>query len=361
MEHFTSKTVRPLLPAYPVDDELPPEEEISHVFKEEIPPPAKKKKKNQATIVIIGKEIEPIIVDVNYEVENGLSGLKRDILVRLINLTFSNLNEVRAIFGVCGTFFRWKRNSSIVFGKKTLSFRPNPDGEYELRHTSAGEVYLFDITESKSETYLLNTSITRGVYRWAIKFDNGNRKFKDFNNWVAGNFFDNHPEFAEQMSRECGLALGIVPSSFLVDGSCGDLNFFHDHLRCGPCAFRIGRHINHPSQTCMHGIQLTGTQVERETEHVYEPPNMTKMLIPPEAVLTVEADADRRLLSLFVEEKRIRHIATSLLVPFHLGTSVRNISTFTSVSFQRLRAPTPYSTTCCFCELRKKSGWEGWE
>lgn len=53
-----------------------------------------------------------IIVDDEFEVSNGLSGLQRDIVLRLCNLYFEK-DEIRKVIGMCGEHCEWKKHKSF--------------------------------------------------------------------------------------------------------------------------------------------------------------------------------------------------------------------------------------------------------
>lgn len=113
-----------------------------------------------------------IIVSTNYEIVNGLSGMQRDVILRLCVQLWNKLDVIKAIFGVCGTYQVWKKHS--YFSKRIpinlpIVFGSNPDTSitYSASKIKFSQVYrsaYLDQDLSSVGIYLLEVVVTPGSF-----------------------------------------------------------------------------------------------------------------------------------------------------------------------------------------------------
>lgn len=247
------------------------------------------------------EEIQIILVDEEYEIENGVSGMQRDIILRLCCLF---PDKVKLIIGMSKEHYQWKDHSHFLKGRPSNGiFRSSPRSEtMNKSRTSEGVRFEF----SKNQAIFLDLLIVKGIWKWKvkIKYQLGNSSF----------YF-------------C-----VVPADYLftVDSS----SFVNGN---GTCSLYFGVDSKGELFSMLFGLDGYRSVLAKD------------ILVPNNAVLAAEVDADARTISFFVNKKRARRVITDLHIPLYLGVvGNRNAtgserSAFTSLSVCRLKTATPSS------------------
>lgn len=261
-----------------------------------------------------------------YNIANGMSSMKRNVILRLCLLFWWKCNEIRTLLGMCFEHFSWKNHWFFLKGRpRTLSaasasFRPNPHGECTLTRTISEERWSF-CAFKEGRTIFLKSVIREGIYRWAVRV-----------------FY----------SADSMLFIGAAPEDSLQDCDRRCFGGYHDTY--GTWSLGMWRRRTGQECTNMYGIKGYDYPVE-ETG------------VPSGSVVAVEADADARTLSFFVSEKKIPHIIVGINPPLHLGISgcydveasredLLHVSAPSFVPLSLWRLPTP-SQSRVQCKVHK--------
>lgn len=259
-----------------------------------------------------------MIVDASFEVNNGLLGTMRDVLLHLCFVienksTLDGRKKdacIRAIFGVCQKHIEWKRNKYFVNGRiqfiyPKTALRPNPTGGCIISRTSIGEKC--DFSTDSPHTVFLDTVIREGVFRWTVRIKYGMSKAED-----------------------SGFYLGAVPVS-LIDRCHEDVLGSAYSLGVGTCClvfwrgekkWRLFAHLR--------GVEGEESLPRRGSD------------VPDDSLVVLEIDAYACTIFFIVNGKRFPYGISEVPIPTCLGMSAcYQPSSFTSVSFARLPAPTP--------------------
>lgn len=251
-----------------------------------------------------------------FNIYNGLSGMMRDVVIRLISLMGGNCNDikVRMIIGMCSEHFFWKThlyfvNIRIKNCVMHNTLRHNSSGrKYQITHTLAGDICAFG-EDDEYQTVFLEKSVTEGIFQWKVQFYHGTERTTQF-------YF--------------GLAL----TSCLSD--C-ELHW----LGSSPGSYSFGFCYQYKKRIWS---KLFGEFKTRGFEF--------KMEVPDKSLIVLEVNADSRILSMFVDGKKVPVSIASIPIPFNLGVSGEYKPSFTSLSFCRLPSatPTPPDCTCKLAE-----------
>lgn len=110
----------------------------------------------------------------DFEIWNGLSGMKRNTVLRLCHLFWYRIE----LFGMCKEHYLWINHPYFLKQrpKKIPSFLlQNPKGELIFSRTSEGEQCTF--TNTNPRTVFLDKRITDGIFRWTIRVNNNCSSF----------------------------------------------------------------------------------------------------------------------------------------------------------------------------------------
>lgn len=247
-------------------------------------------------------------VDPPFEVRNGLSGLMRDIILRLCHLVGMQPNsggngdqEVRAIIGMCREHSIWKTHSHFksnrmgIYLPKTLI--SSTEFQYTMELTpEGGEKYCF--MNENWHTLFLGTvlGVNAGVFRWVV-----------------------------DMNRNPLFCVGVCLSADTDRCACKGLSNVYNS-----CGLHVWTGIP-PGQnrsdirSCLYGVRGLADFPLDDT------------VIPGNADIAVEVDTNNRKMYFFIGEKRMPHAISGLpLQPLALGWSAQERGSFISVSFRRI-------------------------
>lgn len=254
-----------------------------------------------------------------FGVKNGLSGMQRDVILRLCYLMWHNPGEIRAIFGMNQKHFIWKRHSFFLKGrpwKVPVSFRSNSQEFYTLTYTPAGHVCTFGTFRER--TLFLNVLIRDGIFRWTVKIKYEIKKGKYGQLYLGG----------------------ASPS----DLSYHDKNVLSSNKSCALVMFRnknVGR--------------LYANLVGVRTRTIFDEVVCDGIHVPDESFVSVEIHTQTRRMSFFVDEKKVPYGISHIPIPLYLGVSAcLHPCAFTSVSFFRLPSPSSFTAACTFYPCKKE-------
>ncbi|GHU20590.1 hypothetical protein FACS189472_12180 [Alphaproteobacteria bacterium] len=71
-----------------------------------------------AALGLCGAMMSPSLEAINYNVENGFSGMKRDTILRLCGVMWDRTANIRTVIGSCDEHFQWKDHSYFVESRK---------------------------------------------------------------------------------------------------------------------------------------------------------------------------------------------------------------------------------------------------
>lgn len=109
--------------------------------------------------------------EMNYDVENGMSGMQRDIIVELCNMMWRKPHLIRMIVGMCREHLEWKKHwfflHKKIYENLTLAFLPN---------SALGENVAIvgnEIKKSDSESYnfILDTVLDHGLFKIVLNYE----------------------------------------------------------------------------------------------------------------------------------------------------------------------------------------------
>lgn len=256
-----------------------------------------------------------LIVDFSYEIVNGLSGMQRDIVLRLCCLCWFEDDKIRSIFGMCGKYYQWKRHRFFVNNRPLEIvdlFHENSKEQYILGMTISGIQCRF--TPYSLATIFLNTTITQGVFRWTVK-----------------------PGYNPHL-RKSDFYLGAAPADLLRRCECMGLGTLN-----GSASFFFWRRLNHLENTLrslLWGI--------RWGPHGYEASHQLETPVPDNSLVSIEADSAARTLCFFVNGQKVPRAVSDMCFPLHFGMSGSCNVFFISLSFRRLPSVTPSPVVCKF-------------
>lgn len=246
-------------------------------------------------------------MELGYEISNGLSGMMRDLILRLCHLIEMKceVNEnqtVRTIIGMCKEHFAWKTHFHFTDNRfrymyPLTAFLPNSLGGYTLTQTSAN---LLKCSFEVCRTIFLDTLLTSSILRWTVQIKYGapGKRFS-----LGGAYFSRVNDFHDESLGEYS---GTVSFSF-----------WKDERNC-PKSILMG-------VSCWWGWGY-GQRID-----IYDG-----------SQISVEADAVARKLSFFVNSKRVTDSIYKVKLPLYLGmTGQGRGQSFVSVSLLRLRCATP--------------------
>lgn len=267
-----------------------------------------------------------------FEVANGFSGMKRDIVLKICRTLWWKVTDVRVIIGMCREHYNWKKHSYFLNGRPEeirSAFRANPLGGciFEgmcCRFTDSDRLFGM----GRYRTVFLDVPITEGIFRWVVQIKYGGGK-------------------------ECSesLGMGTAPSDRLhvLDG-----RILGDRMSegvSGSCCLSMDVDAGTPR------LRLFG--MDATEPNCAFPPYYSvvdrRLQVPDHAVVTLEADTTAATVVFFVETRRLPYAFSRVLAPLHMGMTGFGTSSFTSLSLRRLpSAPLCPSTSCRYFRCRAK-------
>lgn len=272
-----------------------------------------KKPAVEEEIKISKHNFQPLKVDTAFEILNGLPDMKRSTLLRLCGLMWHQSNEIRQIFGTCEECYQWKGHPYFI--------RERPEGLHPLllfdpEHGQLTSNEFFFHTHptdfDQHATVFVDKCITKGIFRWTVKvtFGNGWPYFylgvvsaRTFQKKIVGSKYPSYTSTIHNGLNGCCFAFPCSESSF--------------------------------PKTCLKGVARYNRDI-----------NLPKTFVDPGSLVSVEVNADSKILSFFINEKKIPASVSDLFAPLYLAMSAQSNPSFVSVSFLRLNRPTPSSVKC---------------
>lgn len=234
------------------------------------------------------------MVDEDYEVQNGLIGMRYIVLMRLCDVLGERPENVRVVIGCCLEHVQWLTRKENYFAEmRVMYIRPTLDTG-RLERTQSGMRYNFvlpDQWERVSLSLNPHTVISQGVWRWTVQIRYSNSTY---------------PE----------------PSCFCVGPTrIKDSYSYYENT----VYFKFEKH-GRALKTYVCGTEDVQETVLRRTR------------IPNDAFVSVEIDNERHTLSLLVDGRRVPHLISDLPPSEGLWIKGCNAGAFTSVSLHHLRS-----------------------
>lgn len=243
-------------------------------------------------------------IDVVYDVVNGLSGVQRDIILRLCALFWNKSDEIKSIIGMCKEHFDWKNRSFFVNSRPKVVpyvFRSVPDRGCTLTPTPKGVKCV--LTTKSFHTLFFDQLINEGVYRWTVQIVYGTNGYSF--NFGAANRMD---------------------------------LLFMDCISYGGACFHFWQNSSEKiPRSMLDGVE--GYSIGRGTEH-------GAIVVPSGGAVAMETDTETRTLCFFVNDRKICYGISEVIVPFYMGLTQcgGHDQHFISLSFRRLPSATPVSS-----------------
>lgn len=246
---------------------------------------------------IIGEE--SILVDFCYEIVNGMCGMQRNVVLRLVDLMQNKRSKIQAVIGMSQEHFILKTHRHFIRSRLKVhcfgishSFRRNPKRGFSSISILGGKIQCSFTGERR--TVFQNTLITHGIYQWKIKMDyaDGNKKQKIFCIGVSK---------SDHIDRCHGELLGEVPETHAFQ-------FRWSKGECTYGSFRGGK----------------------RTSEIY---SLDRNLTLNGTVIIIEVDAGKFIIRCFVGGEKIYDYFRDL--PIYLGASALAGMSFTALYFRR--------------------------
>lgn len=274
-----------------------------------------------------GSNVKLIFVESIYDIKNGLCGMKRDVLLHLFRVIEKRSEmsyamkdrSIRSIVGICEEHIKWITHPYFLEGRKRfmsipVSFGINLEKVCSFTQTPAGKLYTFYDSDFWQSVFL-DKSISDGVFCWTvrIKYSKG--------------------------EKYSSLRIGALPTHIL-----------QRTLRSSSTPWKDSPWVDYnwtskPFDNWSFSFFRKGyrnpTSGPEELVHV-----CNTDLVPDNAVVSLEADADTHTLSLFVDGIKNPLCYVDVNGPLNMGVSGLNGPSFLSVSFLRLPCATPSPVVC---------------
>lgn len=276
----------------------------------------------------ISKSRFPVLkVDVPFEVLNGLCGMKRDIILRLCGMVWSDNEKVKGIIGMCREHFTWKQHLIFIKNRPFVilyALRPQSIRGYVISFMPAGQLRCSFTEAYESATVFNDARLAEGVFQWTIQ--------------ISYTKSARHSQF-----RSPRFYVGATPSDLLN-------RFKRIRGRYGSAAFHFQKCINENS----YNSGLMGVYGAEDI-----PDNETK--VPDNSLVSIEADCTAHTLAFFYGRKlsalkKVPRVVSGIRVPLHLmveGTPFSACPSFVTVLFCRLPSATPSAVVSTVHEMKK--------
>lgn len=111
-------------------------------------------------------------VDVAFEVLNGLCGMKRNVIVRLCGVVWSDDKKVKGIIGICGEHLTWRQHLYFIKSRPfdiPVSICPNPTEGCAFSYWPRGILRCEFIDTNSFKTVFNKATLANGVFQWTIQ------------------------------------------------------------------------------------------------------------------------------------------------------------------------------------------------
>lgn len=256
-------------------------------------------------------------IDKEFEVENGMLGMKRDVVLRICKLFWNNAVMIREVFGMDGQEqYQWKNHVSFLRNrpcKVPVSFLPEDVEIFNITPVKNGKRCSF---KNDKSNIFLDKEISEGIYRWTIRI-----------------------KYKSDPSKDSKFYIGINCTGNIYYYSYSPLSTFG-----GSCAFCFEKIIlrkyhwitgtSYDSALC--GLQGVYSSLKIST-HVRD-----------YSIVSVEVDLCTEVPTMyfFVDGERVPHAVTRVRTPFYFGVTGSAGQSIISTSLLRLRQRTPSSAPC---------------
>lgn len=189
-----------------------------------------------------------------------------------------------------------------------ISFIPSPKKGFRWRITKFGEKCSF--SDEEDIVLFLDFPLTESVFRWTIlvEYDGPSTTLLSI---VVGDSDDVEKYYGRKKGRPGGI-----------------------------CSFEFGKKFLYGVVSGFGELAL-GSSFGGMREDLRDLNILWKQTpIPSGSYLSVEADADRHVVSFFVGEEKLQDMLTEIPTPFYLGIG-GHLASFTHICFSQLSAPTP--------------------
>lgn len=244
-------------------------------------------------------------VEGTFQVVNGLSGMLRDVLIRLchvmekqngVGLKEKDL-KIRVIIGLCQEHAMWKThhyfvNTRIQYVNPPAAFIPNPQGGCTLLHTRSGGQCTVD-GAFDFRVVFLDKRIDEGIYKWTVQV-----------------------RFSSEVSSSLGLVAAPPESLEEWNGLIDTITDVYSFIfNCYSAVFLL--------TTGSNDIDLPG------------------VVVVDRAFVAIEFDIARHVLFYFVNGEKIPYAFANVNAPVHFGIFGNPGTSVTSMSLRRLPSVTP--------------------
>lgn len=239
----------------------------------------------------------------SFEVENGMSGMGRDVILRICRLLWHENDEITAIVGMCEKHHSWKvhsyfTNSRPVKIPRTLS-SSNWNGSFVVGHTLDACPRLLRAMPGID----LDGKIPVGIFCWTVRVKN-----------------------SEEL--QCSFHIGMIsPNPLCFIGGEGEYS---------ACYLRLFRTHTGFCDTCVRGGRGSEAASHKETP------------VEDGSLVAVEIDTVARTLSFLINRKKIPFGISDIHKPYTLGVVSSERGLFASVSFHKLPSAHPCRPPCAF-------------
>lgn len=254
------------------------------------------------------KSLQYSEIDQKFEVVNGLPGVKRNVLLHLTWLLWFKTDQIRLIIGMCCEHFQLKTHSLFILKRPInipVLFRAQKDQIWQQCDSSNGEKQFTSILSNDYDFRMifLDNQMAKDIFHWAIR--------------IKYSFY-----------RNAYMNISAVPS---VDvDNCLTCRHFSSAV-CGGCSFQFAKVYG-----CLQS-RLCGTK-ETPFLNCLSP-------VPDNSLVAIEADMHAHTVTFFVNELKLPFVVTGVRGPLYFGVTGVGKSSFTSVLYRRLAAPTPPEPT----------------
>lgn len=318
-----------------------------------------------------------IAVDMAYDVPNGLTGMLRDIVLKICTLLWYKSSFVRQIIGMSEQHYVWKTHSSFVNSrpKKRLgepfAFLPKPNRNrnrrrgFSLTLTRVGAHCLFTGALGEKRTVFIDSAITKSIYRWTLKIGHGDNPKSclwfgaapcDLLSQCSTDHLGYTPLTSTSAVAATTAALAVAPPS-AIDAESIAANVVYGPGIKGTWALAMPP-PNSPHTVWLLGVKAANTSTEGKKERLGKGEAVGVgvgvggvplwITLADKTLVALEVNVGANTLSFFVGEKNLTDGVYGLVLPLYLGVSGCNGASLTSVCFQSLSSPTPSPAVCLF-------------
>lgn len=274
----------------------------------------------------MGNAFLNVKVPSQYEVQNGLTGLKRDIVICLCKVMSDSVEKIRTMIGISQELFLWKSHSSFKKIRFDFDlpnfFTPHPKNfcVVSCEDKSRKNAKCNFVTNALCSIFL-STPLTNGVFRWTVQISYSK---SDSIFWI-----------------------GAVHSDYKDYFDCDRLG---NTKNAGSYSFKFWREKNRLSfgsclqgriDMCCGGAGIAGgLSWGRSWQTV---------VVPDKSLVSAELNTHERTLTFFVGEKKnpygFSHIPVYDSHYFGMSCNSHKPCSITSLSLRRLASASPPSAS----------------